>query len=428
MDTVTAEPTSPSAWQNRPFRWLWTGSAVSMFGSEVAELALPLLALLTLSAGADELATLRAAQFLPFLLATLPIGLLVDRHRRRPLMVGADLGRFTLIALIPLGVWIGFASMGLLYGIVFAVGILTVLYQVADFAFLPSLVRAEQLPDANAKIVATQSAMEIGGRGLGGLLVQALTAPVAVAVNALAYLLSAVSISLVPADDPPPPAERRTPWREALEGVKVAVGNRYLRALVGEATTFNLFNEVFMIGLMLYVVRDLGIPAAGLGAILVAGGAGSFAGAWFGTRIAGRWGYGPVLLTTLITGNTAPVATAAATGSWAGVLLGAVFFVMGVGIGIANAHAVTVRQVATEPRLRGRVNAAYRLISWGVLPVGAGIGGVVASQAGAYAAMVAGAIGIASATLWVLFSPVPRLRKATDAGPLPPVAPLSPHP
>jgi MFS family permease len=388
-----------------------------MFGAEIAELALPLLALLTLSAGADQLATLRAAQFLPFLLATLPIGLLVDRHRRRPLMIGADLGRFALVALIPLGVWLGFARMELLYGVVFAAGILTVLYQVADFAFVPSVVEADRLPDANAKIVATQSAAEISGRGLGGLLVQALTAPAAVAVNALTYLLSALSLSRMRVYEPPPVVERHTPLREAGEGLRVAVGNQYLRALLGEATTFNLCNEVFMIGLMLYVVRDLGIPAAGLGAILVAGGVGSFAGAWFGTRIAGRWGYGRVLLATLLAGNTAPVATAAAglVGVAAGLLLGAVFFVMGVGIGIANSHAVTVRQVATAPGLRGRVNAAYRLISWGVLPLGAVVGGIVATHAGAWWAMVTGAAGVASATLWVLFSPVPRLRKATDA-------------
>jgi hypothetical protein len=259
-----------------------------MFGAEIAELALPLLALLTLSAGADQLAVLRASQFLPFLLATLPVGLLVDRRRRRPLMICADLGRFALVALIPLGVWVGFARMELLYAVVFSAGILTVLYQVADFAYLPSVIDADRLPDANAKIVATQSAAEISGRGLGGLLVQALNAPAAVAVNAITYLLSAISLSRIRVDEPPPVTERRAPLLDAGQGLRVAVGNRYLRALLGEATTFNLCNEVFMIGLMLYVIRDLGIPAAGLGAILVAGGAGSFAGAWFGTRIAGR--------------------------------------------------------------------------------------------------------------------------------------------
>jgi MFS family permease len=421
---TTAQPASSDrAWTSRPFRWLWTGSAVSMFGAEIAELALPLLALVTLSASADELATLRAAQFLPFLLAAIPVGLLVDRRRRRGLMIGADLGRFALIALIPLTVWLGVAGMDLLYVVVFTAGVLTVVYQIADFAFVPTVVPAEQLTDANAKISATQSAAEISGRGLGGLLVQALTAPVAVAVNAVTYLLSALSLTRVRIDEPapPPPAERQSPLREAAAGLRVAVGDRYLRALLGEATTFNLFNEIFMLGLMLYVVRDLGIPAAGLGAVLVAGGAGSFAGAWFGTRLTGRWGYGRVLLTTLVTGNTAPVAAGAAGalgGRWsAGVLLGAVFFVMGVGIGIANSHATTVRQTATAPELRGRVNSAYRLISWGVLPLGAIAGGVVATQAGAWTAMVAGAIGMSTATLWVLFSPVPRLRTVADAVP-----------
>ncbi len=423
MIPVTSERGSTDrAWAGKPFRWLWTGSAVSMFGAEIAELALPLLALVTLSADADELATLRAAQFLPFLLATLPVGLLVDRRRRRGLMIGADLGRFVLIALIPLSVWLGLAGMGLLYVVVFTAGALTVVYQIADFAFLPSVVSPAQLSDANAKITATQSAAEISGRGIGGLLVQALTAPVAVAVNAVTYLLSAISLSRVRVDEPaPPPTERRSPLREAAEGLRVAVGNRYLRALLGEATTFNLFNEIFMLGLMLYVVRDLGIPAAGLGAVLVAGGAGSFIGAWFGGRVTGRWGYGRVLLTTLITGNTAPIAASAAGlgGRWsAGIVLGAVFFVMGVGIGIANSHATTIRQVATAPGLRGRVNSAYRLISWGVLPVGAIAGGVVATQAGAWAAMLAGAIGMSTATLWVLFSPVPRLRTVGEAAPV----------
>ncbi|MDV3223234.1 MFS transporter [Intrasporangium sp.] len=413
---VRAEETR--AWSSRAFRWFWTGSAVSMLGSEVAELALPLLALVTFSAGADQLAILRTAQFLPFLLAALPVGLLVDRRRRRGLMIGSDIGRFVLIAIIPVSIWVGLAGMELLYAVVFAAGICTVIHQLAHFAFVPSVVSAGQLTDANAKITATQSAAEISGRGVGGLLVQALGAPAAVTVNAATHLLSALSLSRVRVDEPPPPTTPRAPLREAIEGIRVAVGNRYLRALLGEATTFNLFNEVFMLGLMIYAVRDLGISAAGIGAVFVAGGLGSFLGAWFGTRVTGRWGYGRVLLATLVAGNTAPVgAVAVAPGSpgAAGVLLGSLFFIMGVGIGIANSHATTVRQLATEPQLLGRVNSAYRLISWGVLPVGAIAGGAVATQVGPWTAVLAGSVGMATATLWVLFSPVPRLRTVTDA-------------
>jgi hypothetical protein len=198
MSTVT----SSSAWTSRSFRRLWTASAISSFGSEVAEIALPLLALVTLSASASELSLLRVAQFLPFLFATMPLGLLVDRRstRRLQLMVGADLGRFVLVALIPITVWAGAAQMELLYAVVFAAGVLTVLYQIADFAFLPSVVRAGQLVDANGKIAAAQSANEIGGRGLGGFLVQAVSAPVAVAVNAVAFLGSALSLRRIRLD------------------------------------------------------------------------------------------------------------------------------------------------------------------------------------------------------------------------------------
>jgi predicted MFS family arabinose efflux permease len=405
------------AWRSRPFRWLWTGGAVSTFGTEVSELALPLLALLTLSASAAELGVLRTAQFLPYLLATLPIGLVVDRCLRRPLMIVADLGRFALVALIPLSVWLGYESMGLLYAVVFAAGVLTVLYQMSDFAFVPSVVTVHQLADANAKVAATQSAMEIGGRGFGGVLVQTLTAPVAIAVDAASYLVSALCLGRVRVPEPVPASAARSPLREAVEGFRVAVGNPYLRALLAGATTFNLFTEVFMIGVMLYAVHDLGLPAAGIGAILVAGGVGSLVGSWFGVRLTGRFHYGTVLLVTLAVGNTAPLATtltgvAGARATW---LLGAAFLVMGLGIGISNAHAVTIRQVAAAPGLRGRVNAAYRLISWGAVPLGALLGGFVATRAGAWAAMVTGAAGLATATLWVAISPVRTLRTAADA-------------
>jgi hypothetical protein len=223
--------------------------------------------MLTLSASAEQLGLLRAAQFLPFLLATIPLGLLVDRRARHrlALMVGADLGRFVLVASIPLAVWAGVASMGLLYGVVFAVGLLTVLYQIADFAFLPSLVTRAQLVDANGKIAAAQSANEIGGRGLGGLLVQALSAPLAVSVNALGFLVSAGALSRIRVPHPAEPADGQssepgTAARpRATDGLRLALRNRYVRPLLAEATTYNVFNEIFVIGLLLHAVRELGV-------------------------------------------------------------------------------------------------------------------------------------------------------------------------
>lgn len=412
-----------SAWSNRDFRRLWFGSTVSWFGSEIGELALPLLAILTLRATPGQLGILRGAQFLPFLLATLPLGVLVDRRRRRPLMIGADAGRFLLVGMIPAAVWTGLAGMELLYGLAFLTGVLTVLYQLADFALLPRVVDRDQLVDGNGRLAASQAAAETSGKGLGGLIVQALSAPVGVLVDAVSYLVSALALSRLRIAEPPPPArpaKDHSPWHtwhDALEGLGIVIRNRYVRPLLGEATTFNFFNEIFVLGLLLYAVRSLGLNAAQLGLVFTAGGAGSFVGAWFGSRITGRFGYGRVLLVTMLLGNTAPVAVAAPTDSQAAALavLTIAFLVMGIGIGIANVHAVSLRQSAVPAHLHGRVNAGYRLISWGAVPLGASLGGLLAAHLGAHTATLVGAFGIPLATGWVAASSVPRLASIHDA-------------
>jgi MFS family permease len=426
MKPVTS---SDGAWSVPNFRRLWTASAASSLGSEVAEIAVPLLAIITLSASATEVGWLRAAQFLPFLLVTLPLGVLVDRWRRRrlSLLVGADAGRFVLFAALPLLVWAGLNDVVLLYPIVFAIGSLTVLYQVADFAFLPSVVRDDQLVDANGKIAATSSANEIAGRGLGGLLVQAATAPVAIAMTAVTFAVSALSLRRIRGDQLRTPdvelahEEARPARQEILEGLRHAITNRYIRALLGEATTFNLFNELFIIGLLLWTLRDLGLNALATGLIFTAGGLGSFLGAWFGARMTGRFGYGRVLLLTMAIGNTAPLGTALADRAGAGVtvVLCALFLLVGLGSGVANVHAVSLRQTTLPEELRGRVNAAYRLISWGAIPIGAAAGGVAAAHIGGYGAMLIGAAGMTAATLWVAISPVPGLRRIDEAQPPP---------
>jgi MFS family permease len=424
VKTVTDESIGPPpvpAWRSANFRRLWFGSTVSWLGSEIGEIALPLLAILTLAATPAQLGVLRGSQFLPFLLATLPLGLVVDRCRRRRLMITADLGRFLLVGAIPVAAWIGFARMELLYVLAFLAGVLTVLFQLADFAFLPKVVREEQLVDANGRLSASQSAAEIGGKGVGGIIVQVFSAPVAVLVDAVSYLVSALNLHRIRIAEPQPasgdPAQAPTPVRDAVGGLRIAVRNRYVRPLLGEATTFNFFNEIFIIGLLLYAVRTLDLNAAQIGLVFSAGGAGSFLGAWFGARVTGRFGYGRALLITLVLGNSAPAAAVLARGSATVALavLVAAFFVMGIGSGVANVHAVSLRQSAVPDSLRGRVNAAYRLISWGAIPVGASLGGVLAGQLGAHTAMLIGAFGIPLATLWVAASAVPQLATIYDA-------------
>lgn len=413
----TTQLASTRAWDSRPFRWLWTGSTASVLGSEIGELALPLLALVSLSASAGELSALRAAQFAPFLLATLPIGVLVDHVRRKPLMIGADLGRFVVIAAIPLLVWSELAWIPLLCGLLFVVGLLTVLYQSADFALLPGLVTPRQLTDANAKLSASYSAAEISGRGLGGLLVHVLTAPGAVLTHSVGYLVSAISLTRVAVAEPAP-APRTEGRLEAIGvGLRVAVRNPVLRGFLAGATTFNLFYEVFVLCTMLYLVDVLSASPVAVGGVLVAGGVGSLIGSWFGPKLSRRFRYGRVLLGTLALGNSAPLLVLLTTVVHGRdlAILAVVFLVMGIGMGISNAHVVTVRQVVAPPGTLGRLNAAYRMISWGAVPIGALLGGAVATMLGPWAGMVVGALGLATATIWVALSPVRMLVKLEDA-------------
>jgi MFS family permease len=406
------------AWRQRDFRRLFAGATVSWFGSEISELAIPLLVILTLDASEAEVGLVRTAQFLPFLLFTLHAGVLVDRVRRRSLMVTADFGRFVLIGAIPVLIWSGVDRVEPLYLLVFAAGALTVVHQLADIAYLPLLVGRGRLMKANSALAASRSAAELSGQGVGGLLVAGFTAPVAVLVDAVSYLFSGLAVASIRHRETRPTsadaARQRRVGTDIAEGLRLVGRSRHLRALVGEAGTFNLAYQVFSIGLLLWLARDLRMSAALIGLVISAGGVGAFAGAALGARLSGRYGFGPTMLVTMAIGNAAPVAVAAITrpGADTVVLLAAIFVVMGFGIALANVHNVTLRQSAVPDRLQGRVNAAYRLVSWGVIPVGTAFGGYLAGEVGSRAATLVGAVGVASATLWVALSPIPRLREA----------------
>ena len=418
---VHAPPPTPSLWGHRDFRWLFAGSTVSRFGSEISELALPLLVILTLDATETQVGLVRAAQFLPFLLLTLHAGVLVDRVRRRPLMITADLARFVIIGAIPLLIWLGVDRVEPLYLLVFAAGAFTVVQQLADTAYLPSLVRGDQIMPANSKLGAAQYAAELSGQGIGGLLVAALTAPIAVLVDALSFLFSGLAIAGIRAREPDPRdsvgADARPRIRsEIAEGTRFVFRSRYLRALLGEAATYNVAYQVFSIGLLLWLVRDLGLSPAVIGLVLGLGAVGGIAGAAAGDRLSGRYGFGPTMLVTMAIGNGAPLLLFFASGAGPAtvVLLGTVFAITGFGTALANVHNVSLRQSAVPDHLQGRVMAAYRLVSWGAIPIGAVAGGLLAAELGSRTAALIGAAGVAAATLWIALSPIPRLREAPD--------------
>ena len=418
MSTPPPAEAPPTALRgDRDFRRLFVGTTVSALGSEVSELAIPLLAILTFRASEAEVGALRAAQFLPFLLLTLYAGVLVDRVRRRPLMVSADLARFGLVGLIAVAGWSGVHRIEPLYVLVFLAGSCTVIHQLADQAYLPGLIGPERLLAANSRITAAQSAAELSGQGVGGILVAWLTAPVALLVDALSYLVSGLAVAGIRTPEPRPAAKgtpRPRVRAEIGEGIRFLFRHRILRPLLGEAATYNIGYQVFSIGLLLWLARDLAMSPVVIGVVISMSAAGALIGAMLGSRLSGRFGFGPTMLVTMAIGNGAPLALFAAPGgrTSTAVLLGVVFAVMGFGTALANVHNVSLRQSAVPDGLRGRVNAAYRLVSWGTVPLGAVAGGILAGEFGGHRAALVGTVGRAGATLWVLFSPIPRLRHA----------------
>lgn len=406
-----------SAWANRDYRRVWGASTAGAVGGEIGELALPVLALVTLGASAQELSWVRTATFLPYLLLTLWLGVLVDNRRRRPLMIGAELGRAGLLLTVGVLALTGQLTVPLLVAATFAVGALAVLHMLADFSFLPHVVTPKQLPDANARITATQSAVGIGGSGLGGALVQAVTAPVAVLVNAATHLVSALLLRRVRLAEPEVEPSEGGTLAQAKEGLVTMLRHRVVRALAAEATVWNLGNEVFMLALTVAVVGGRSDGPLALGLVLMAGGVGAFLGAGLSARLTGWAGYGRSLVVSMLLGNTAPLVGVLLSGSTSLrslVVLAVAFLVSGLGIGVANSQAVTVRQLAVPARLRGRVNSAYRLLSWGALSVGALVAGVLVTVWGAWPTALAGTVLMAVATLPVALSPVRGMRDLDD--------------
>ena len=416
--------TVSSAWRSRSFRRVWTAGAVAGLGTEIGELAVPVLAVVTLAASATELSLVRAALLVPYLLLTLWLGVIVDRHPRRPLLVAADLGRGLLLAVVCGLALAGWLSIPLLVAAAAVLGSLAVLSNLAEFSFVPQLVEEHQLIDANARITAAQSAIGVAGAGAGGLLVQLVTAPFALLLNAVGFLVSGVLLLRLRVVESVPArrAGSRSALREAREGVAVLLRHRVLRALLAEATLWNLGNEILMLALALLVLRGYDLGPAALGLVLMAGGVGAFAGSLLSARLTARFGYGRSLVVAMLIGNSAPVVALLGAGSASVAslaLLTGGFVLSGLGIGVANSQAVSLRQLAVDPSVRGRANAGYRLVSWGALSIGALAGGALVTLLGPWAAGMLGAGLMALATLPVALSPVRRLRRIEEVHPAP---------
>jgi MFS family permease len=402
------------------FARLWTAETISQLGTQVSALAIPFVAIQILQASTFEVALLNVVDLLPFLLIGLPAGVWVDRLRRRPVMIAGDLGRAVALATIPLAFLLGALTIIQLYVVGFLVGVLTVFFDVAYQSYLPSVVARDQLQEGNAKLEISRAGAAVAGPGLAGILIGVLRAPLAVALDAVSFLGSALFLLLIRRPEPAPEARheegRPKPGmgREIAEGLRYVLGHAYLKNIAACTATANLFGNVAGAVFLVFAVRALGMTAEAIGVAFSIGATGALLGALVSNRVSARLGVGPTIIAFAGVGGLAllPVGLVpAGTSTPVLVALVALFgFVTGVSTVVYNVAQVSLRQAITPTRVQGRMNATMRWFVWGTIPIGGLLGGVLGSVLGVREAILIGAAGELLAVIPVLFSPVRRIR------------------
>lgn len=409
-------------WEKPGFARFWTADNVSGFGTQITAVALPTLAIVTVHATDTQVGLLSGARWTPYLLFGLLAGVIADRYRRRPLLVATDLARVGLLALIAaLALAGGLTIVGLtVFVVVF--GTLTLLYEAAHQSYLPRLVTGPDLTTANARIAQSASVAQASGPFLGGALVAAIGAPVALLVDAVSYLVSGLLLLTIRRAEPVPPRQQRSLRAELREGTAWVYRHRQLAPYAVTLHVRFVFGSINSVAFVLLVVRELGgsgpDAAFGYGVVLAVGGIGSVIGASL-SSVAGRRGAGRVILIERLTEPVGwALAAVAVTGAAGWVMVGAAQFVVWFVIGLGSPNEMAWRQSVTPDRLQGRMNATIRSLNWGMFTIGAPLGGLLSERLGYRPTIAIAAAGMALAAIVAALSPL-RSARIADA-PLPP--------
>jgi MFS family permease len=404
-----------SLWRNGAFLRLWTGDAVSQLGTAVTGLALPLTAIVSLGAGAAEMGLLAAARQAPYLLTSLFAGVWVDRLPRRRIMVLTDLGRGLLLAWVPLAAFLGVLRVEQLYLVAFGIGLQAVFAEIAATSIVPTIVAREQIFDANGRLQITSSVANVGGPGIAGVLIQAIGAPAAILVDVASFVGSALLVGSIRAQEPPRPARAAgaTLWREIKEGLVGLLGIRVIRDMTISSALGNLGLQIGSAVLFLYLIRDLGMEPALVGAIFAVSSVASIAGAAVASRVGRRIGPGPAVVLGTLLFEAGLLARPFAAGPLpvAVAVLVVAQVVLGFGTPIYSVNQIGVRQQMTPDHLLGRVNASRRFIVFGVGPIGGLVGGLLGEAIGLRPTLFVGGLVATVAFLWIVLSPVRSLRE-----------------
>ncbi len=398
-------------WRHAEFRKLWVGQATSLVGSQMVGLALPLTAVIVLDASPIQMGAITAVSALPALLFGVFFGVWIDRRKRRPILIAADIGRALLLLSIPVAHQLDSLTIELLYAVAIGMGALSLVFEIAYRSFLPAVVSRNQIVEGNSKLELARSGASVAGPSISGVLIQAITAPFVLLFGAAAFAISAVIYGLlrVAEPDPVPATSPDGRAQSAVAGIAEAVRfirrNGTLIGIAGAQSTIGMFNAVFETIAILYMVRELDLSPGLLGAIFAVGSIGLVIGAAAASRLTGRIGIGPVIMLgillipagdvilPLIGGPTVVIVPA--------LMISEIF--VAVGFVLYSVGQVSLRQAITPDRLLGRMNAIMTVSSRSTIPAGALLGGILGELIGLREALIIAVIGEATAVLWLFY-------------------------
>lgn len=421
---MTAPTTRNPLWRDRRFATYWAGQGISQLGDRITDLALPFIAVTTLHADAPTVGLLTAAVWAPHILSLL-VGSWVDhRPRKRRLLVLADLLRAGVLLSLPVAHWLGAVTLGQLFAVALLAGLGQVLYQTAYPSFFVSLVRRDQFVEANGLLSSTRSISFVGGPALAGGLIQALTAPLALLVDAVSFLVSALLIGRVRVEERPVEMGDDRLLRRAREGMGLVLRHRYLRASLACVTTINFFSFVAAALLILFASRQLELSAGAIGLALGIGATGGVLGAVLAGRVTRRLGVGRTICVGAVL-FTAPFALLPLAGGplWMRMgTLGLVEFVSGFGVMLLDVPLNALQTAVTPDGVRSRVVGAFSTVNYGIRPLGAILGGLLGEWIGIGPTMVVAAAGGTLSVLWLVGSPIPGTRTIEELDRVPDLA------
>ncbi len=407
-------------WRNHDFLTLWGSLTITHFGAQITTLALPLTAVLVLNASPLEMGVLIALEALPFPLFGLFAGVIVDRFRKLPIIIWADVGRGLALLAVPACAWLGWLTMPVLYIAGFLVGIGGVLGWPAYQVFMTERVGRGNLVEANAKMAVSDSAAQLMGPGIAGALVGWLTAPFAILADAAAFFCSALllrGIGPAPSDAPKHAGEYL--WQDIKEGLRAIWHDRMLRALAWALAVWQIFRHAYLAVVVLFATRELGFSPGHVGAVFMMAGVGSLAAAWAVKPLNRRFGVGPTMLAGMLGTGFAWTAISLSAGPWlaASLVFGLGLFLLDLSAMVFFINYLALRQSVTHDRLLGRVTATMICLTTATAPLGGLAGGWIAQHAGLRATLLlagVGAILLAPVVAWL--SPLARMRRLSGLG------------